>query len=383
MKNKNGFISMTLVYTFLILFLFLMSGILTSYNQRNKYYDIIEEKIKSEMSLTSFRNDTLYNTILKDNKAYPDNNDSSPSVSAETGIDFSKPSSVNNGIGLFYTEDTSITKGNKIVYYFRGSYVNNYIKINGDLYVILRTTEEGNVKVISYGSTHYLKFNSVSGNKSVGFMYGNDDTNYLGTHANINDSYIKAKLEENYPKLSIYSTTSFCNDRTIDSTATTISDATGDTVHDSLLVDKTNAGFGTNNTVYNNLKRIKTDNKPRFNCNREDSEGNYLDYVDTYIGLITLDEAIYSGVGYNNDENTGTDKEGSFLDYVETMTPNYYYNESGAEYAGMFKIEDGKIKTYLTTEGVYFHPALVIDGESIISSGNGSKDNPYILKRGV
>ena len=68
MKNKNGFISMTLVYTFLILFLFLMTGILTSYNQRNKYYDIIEEKIKSEMNLTSFRNNTLYNTILKDNK---------------------------------------------------------------------------------------------------------------------------------------------------------------------------------------------------------------------------------------------------------------------------------------------------------------------------
>lgn len=376
MKNKNGFISMTLVYTFLILFLFLMSGILTSYNQRNKYYDIIEEKIKSEMSLTSFRNDTLYNTILKDNKAYPDN-DSSPSVSAESGIDFSKPSSANNGIGLFYT------KGNEIVYYFRGPYVNNYIKINEVLYRILRTTEEGNVKVISYGSTPYLKFNSVSGNKSVGFMYGNDDTNYLGTHANINKSYIKAKLEDNYPKLSIYSTTSFCNDRTIDSTATTIFDATGDTAHASLLVDKTNAGFSTNNTVYYNLKRIKTDNKLGFNCNRVDSEGKYLDYVDTYIGLITLDEAIYSGVGYNNDENIGADNEGSFLDYVETMTPNYYYNESGAEYAGMFKIEGGKIKTYLTTEWVYFHPALVIDGKSIISSGNGSKDNPYILNGGA
>ena len=53
MKNKNGFISMTLVYTFLILFLFLMTGILTSYNQRNKYYDIIEEQIKSEMNLDS------------------------------------------------------------------------------------------------------------------------------------------------------------------------------------------------------------------------------------------------------------------------------------------------------------------------------------------
>ena len=78
---------------------------------------IIEEKIKSEMNLTSFRNNTLYNTILKDNKAYPDNTDASPSVDSKDGIDFSKPSSLTNGIGLFYTGDTSYTNDNKTVYY--------------------------------------------------------------------------------------------------------------------------------------------------------------------------------------------------------------------------------------------------------------------------
>ena len=139
---------MTLVYTFLILFLFLMTGILTSYNQRNKYYDIIEEQIKSEMNLTSFRNNTLYNTILKDNKAYPDNTDASPSVDSKDGIDFSKPSSLTNGIGLFYTGDTSYTNDNKTVYYFRGSDVNNYILTNFGMYRILRTTEDGNIKII-------------------------------------------------------------------------------------------------------------------------------------------------------------------------------------------------------------------------------------------
>ena len=158
---------MTLVYTFLILFLFLMTGILTSYNQRNKYYDIIEEQIKSEMNLTSFRNNTLYNTILKDNKAYPDNTDASPSVDSKNGIDFSKPSSLTNGIGLFYTEDTSYTNDNKTVYYFRGSDVNNYIQTNFGIYRILRTTEDGNIKIIndsSYSTAYSTSYNDVTCN---------------------------------------------------------------------------------------------------------------------------------------------------------------------------------------------------------------------------
>ena len=194
MKNKNGFISMTLVYTFLILFLFLMTGILTSYNQRNKYYDIIEEKIKSEMNLTSFRNNTLYNTILKDNKAYPDNTNASPSVDSKDGIDFSKPSSLTNGIGLFYTGDTSYTNDNKTVYYFRGSDVNNYILTNFGMYRILS----------SYSTAYSTSYNDVTGNKSVGFMYGTDEDEstltsnelYLKTHTNTNDSKIKKELND-------------------------------------------------------------------------------------------------------------------------------------------------------------------------------------------
>ncbi|NLC47989.1 MAG: hypothetical protein GX758_01335, partial [Tenericutes bacterium] len=49
MKNKNGFISMTLVYTFLILFLFLMLGIMTSYAQKNKFLTAIYDKIKNDI----------------------------------------------------------------------------------------------------------------------------------------------------------------------------------------------------------------------------------------------------------------------------------------------------------------------------------------------
>ena len=35
--KKQGFVSMTLVYTFLVLFLFLMLAVLNAYTQQNKF----------------------------------------------------------------------------------------------------------------------------------------------------------------------------------------------------------------------------------------------------------------------------------------------------------------------------------------------------------
>ena len=388
MKNKNGFISMTLVYTFLILFLFLMSGILTSYNQRNKYYDIIEEKIKSEMDLTSFRNDTLYNTILKDNKAYPDDNDASPSVDTKDGIDFSKSSSLTNGIGLFYTEDTSYTKDNKTVYYFRGENVNNYIVIDGSRGRILRTTEDGNVKILFGGDT--FTYNTVTGNKAVGFMYGTDEdegtlTNndlYFKTHQNINNSEAIKKINESIPDKykNIFVSSTYCNNRTLDKTVSKISDISGNTSHDIYVLDSSTLGYGTYNTVYYNLNRIKNDKRPRFNCTRKDNNGNYVDYIESNGGLITLDEAIYSGIGYNDTENN------SFVEDTLTMTPNYYYHNSttNEDYAGLFKIDEYKnIITVPVNESNYADIVLTLKGDIIISKGNGTYDNPYIINGGA
>lgn len=388
MKNKNGFISMTLVYTFLILFLFLMSGILTSYNQRNKYYDIIEEKIKSEMDLTSFRNDTLYNTILKDNIAYPDDNDASPSVDSKNGIDFSKSASLTNGIGLFYTEDTSYTKDNKTVYYFRGSDVNNYIVIDGKKARILRTTEDGNVKILSNGET--MTYNTVTGNKAVGFMYGTDEdegtlTNndlYFKTHENINNSEAIKKINESIPDKykNIFVSSTYCNNRTLDKTVNKISDVSGNTSHDIYMLDSSTLGYGTYNTVYYNLNRIKKDKRPRFNCTRKDNNGNYVDYIESNRGLITLDEAIYSGIGYNDTKNN------SFVENTLTMTPNYYYHNSttNEDYAGLFKIDEHKnIITVPVSESNYSDIVLTLKGNIIISKGNGTYDNPYIINGGA
>ncbi len=49
MKKKNGFISMTLVYSFLIIFLFLMLAILNAYTQKNKYIEAVYKKLNKDI----------------------------------------------------------------------------------------------------------------------------------------------------------------------------------------------------------------------------------------------------------------------------------------------------------------------------------------------
>ena len=67
------------------------------------------------------------------------------------------------------------------------------------------------------------------------------------------------------------------------------------------------------------------------------------------------------------------------------MTPNYYYHNSitNEDYAGLFKIEDYKITTVPASESNYTDIVLTLKGNIIISKGNGTYDNPYIINGGA
>ena len=67
MKNKNGFISMTLVYTFLILFLFVMLAILKTYSRNNKVLTTFSERINNDLRTSNEQKSKLYYRILIDN----------------------------------------------------------------------------------------------------------------------------------------------------------------------------------------------------------------------------------------------------------------------------------------------------------------------------
>ena len=68
------------------------------------------------------------------------------------------------------------------------------------------------------------------------------------------------------------------------------------------------------------------------------------------------------------------------------MTPNYYYHNSttNEDYAGLFKIDEYKnIITVPVNESNYADIVLTLKGDIIISKGNGTYDNPYIINGGA
>ena len=92
----------------------------------------------------------LTDVILRDNTAYADNV-SSPCVTSPTGINFANISSDTNGKGLYYTTDTSKTENGTRVYYYRGAVENNYVIFANKCWKIIRTNEDGSVKLFYWG----------------------------------------------------------------------------------------------------------------------------------------------------------------------------------------------------------------------------------------
>ena len=77
-------------------------------------------------------------------------NISSTYVSSDSGINFSLPSSDTNGKGLYILNSTKDAE-NKVIYY-RGNIENNFIIYENFCWQIIRTTEDGKVKLIYAGT---------------------------------------------------------------------------------------------------------------------------------------------------------------------------------------------------------------------------------------
>ena len=103
MKDKYGFISMSLVYSFLIVFLFLMMAIINCYLKKNTYLEALNEQVSKDIGITRNAKASVLTTILEENVAMQ-----------TTTINFSKISNntSKNGNGLYYIESTEMTDEN-------------------------------------------------------------------------------------------------------------------------------------------------------------------------------------------------------------------------------------------------------------------------------
>ena len=171
MENKKGFVSTALVYSFLVIYLFLMVSIINMYLSKTTYLEALDDQVAKDIGITKENRSTLMSLIIENN------------VALETNlIDFRNVSnnSSKNGNGLFYVDETSlpqhsskITDENndgygKKIYFFRGSVNNNNVLFgyqfkrdaNGKIdksnmkqmcWKILRTNENGSIRMIYNG----------------------------------------------------------------------------------------------------------------------------------------------------------------------------------------------------------------------------------------
>lgn len=162
MKNKSGFISMSLVYSFLIIFLFLMTAIIDCYLKKNTYLEALDKQVSEDIGITQEAKSSIFKTILEDNIAL-----------RTTTLDYKNISnnSVKNGNGLYYVDETNETDENDDgygtkIYFYRGAVDNNNVifgskvtrKADGTIdtnkdmcWKIIRTNEDGSVRLIYNG----------------------------------------------------------------------------------------------------------------------------------------------------------------------------------------------------------------------------------------
>ena len=294
----------------------------------------------------------------------------------------------NNGNGLYYNDDDE----NKI-YYFRGNVTNNYLSINGVLWRIVRFNDDYSIRIITNNGMFKSSFNNLyDDNAYVGYMYGKTKSNnYNDTHANINDSLIKTKIDNfsksAFSKYSSYLADSgFCADRTLalDSYPKFDSTAYGLTDEANKVID-TGLGYGNNFTLYSSYYKYQQKIKPSFKCSNKndlytvsnDKGNKALEYP---VGLLSVDEAIFAGAQYNS------------------LNRNYYlYNENEPwwlmDAAGSYNNPDDldRASTLVAagSQGIYasdvrkelsVRPVVNLKNNVVYKSGKGTYDDPYQIE---
>ena len=407
MKNKKGFISMTLVYSFLIIFLFLLLAILRIYSENNKFLMTIDEMVNNDLENIRLTRSNLITIILQDNV---------PFDSSKIDVNTIAGGEIGNGNGLYYTDDSGITDENNDrltsrIYYFRGSVANNFvlIKNNNTCWRIVRTNEDGSIRMVYYGladadkhcstsspltlnetvgseethtvsfeETTTIKFNEHSNDrKFVGYMFDrNAGSYYLTDGGSICtsgcSSNVKNKLEDwyylNFAERGINSLIAdgiFCSNHEGGNNAGTITFA------------KYNA------RTYKCL--IENDRLRLYKYN-----GGSMDVGTSLfrpIGLLTAPDVYFAGGGYNVPNNN------YYLSYMKDawlMTPYSYSNAGGAE---VLTIADSTYrnpskpytdytgavvpKSVISTATVY--PVVSLKPTVKVLGGSGLAANPYIV----
>ena len=251
---------------------------------------------------------------------------------------------------------------------------------------IIRTNHDGSIKLLYVGTSPdtenaYIgisSFNSESDDPMyVGYKYGTTGS-LENNRLNTNDSTIKTYVDNWYKNnLTAYTKylsndAVYCNDRNL---------ASGQAY-------STTKGFN-----YASYERIRTNKQPTYNCtNMSDafSVNNTSAKLDYPIGLMTADELSYAGGEYRKTLTapyawyyTNANGESSYgSSAFWALSPNHW---SGSDSNVWFVIGSngpGLLNDTFVARGFALRPSVSLSSCNLISRGDGSPENPYVVYTG-
>ena len=213
-------------------------------------------------------------------------------------------------------------------YYFRGKVLNNYVTFANMLWRIVRINGDNSIRLVLDSEL-----------ETVSSYYLNESPKFDYNSSNIKETLITWYQEKLEPYTKYIVNTKYCSD----------------IIHD----EQHN---------FNTYTRLFINKIPTFNCLGTS--------IDSNIGLLTADEIVFAGgiMGQANRE---------YYLYSDSNLP--IYTMSGAKgdgtYINMFMLDvDGSLST-IVNGNLFRNVKPVISIVKMISfSGNGTKDNPYVIE---
>ena len=290
-------------------------------------------------------------------------------------------------LGSILVEDSSLCRN------YGGKILTEKATWNGtstkDIYWrIIRTNADGSIKLLYAGTSPdsdkgYVGASAFNTTKNdpmyVGYKYGTSGSSE-NNRKNTNNSTIKTYVDNWYKNnLTAYTKylskdAVYCNDRNL---------ASGQTYSTS-----TTSSFN-----YASVERIETNKQPTYNCtNMKDafSGNNTSAKLDYPVGLMTIDELSYAGGEFHTKLTapytwyyTNANGESSYGVAPSMVLSPYQWRYSRSDVWGIYAFDDlGSLFNFRVDYSVAVRPSVSLLSCNLISRGDGSPENPYVVYTG-
>lgn len=383
--KRNGFISMSLIYAFFILFIAIMIAVLVNFAHSRVVLRKLNKEIVTELESGEITN-LVSLTVCGVTNEYTSSKDLAYLMLVDSNITkncgvatLSKAavqtvSDANTQVaenGIYTTLDND-----GVTFYYRGNIARNYVSFAGFTWRIVRINGDGTIRLVLDGLTSTTKVNTgtvcSSGCAGVNTKY---NTLYVTSNPPNATQEAIAKSHVDYVGSDIETGLNSFYDTYLTTFNTYI--ANSEFCNDKLWASQTGASW-----YYSPYSKIVSNSTASLACS---SEGVLIRdyYNDDYkltkaIGLLSGDEVIFAGGKWNTANTSYYLYNSSYIGtYWWTSSPSMWYQD-GTSYA-MYVDSTGYLYNYAVNYAFGVRPVInLVSG--LKATGIGTSSDPYVIE---